>query len=85
MIASRGSLIAVALPPPRSSTSLVWRLARRVDPAILRQVSEAEVGPSVVLVFRATGIGTARVALALTRGDSGSMGVGAAFYSVRVQ
>jgi hypothetical protein len=45
----------------------VWRLSRRVDPAILRQVSEAEVGPSVGLKFRATGIGTASVAL--TRGD----------------
>ena len=38
-----------------------------------------------VLVFRATGIGTARVALALTRGDSESKAVRAAFYAVRVR
>jgi hypothetical protein len=85
VIVNHGSLLAVAVPRPRSSTGLVWRLARRIDPAIQRQVSEAEVGPSVVLVFRATGIGTARVALALTLGDGGSTAVRAAFYSVRVR
>jgi hypothetical protein len=58
---------------------------RKLMSAVLRSESEAEVGPSVVLIFRATGIGTGRVALALTRGDSGSTAVGAAFYSVRVQ
>src|SRR5262249_26667629 len=54
----------------RKSHGLVWRLARRIDPAVLRQVSEADVGRSVVVVFRATGKGTARVIFALTRGET---------------
>jgi hypothetical protein len=64
----KGQLVAVAL--PRRSGGRVWRLARRVDPRVLRQVSEANVGSSVVVVFRATGRGTARVVFALTRGET---------------
>jgi len=63
-----GQLVAIAL--PRKADGLVWRLARRVDPNVLRQVSEADVGRSVVVVFRATGRGTARVVFALTRGET---------------
>ena len=64
----KGQLVAIAL--PRKTNGLVWRLARRVDPAVLRQVSEADVAASVVVVFRATGKGTARVVFALTRGET---------------
>jgi hypothetical protein len=64
----KGQLVAVAL--PRKANGLVWRLARRVDPNVLRQVSEADVGSSVVVLFRATGRGTARVVFALTRGET---------------
>jgi hypothetical protein len=64
----KGQLVAVAL--PKRGSGLVWRLARSVDPAILRQVSEANVGQSVVAVFRARGKGTARVVFALTRGET---------------
>jgi hypothetical protein len=64
----KGQLVAIAL--PRKATGLVWRLARHVDPAVLRQVSEADVGASVVVIFRATGRGTARVVFALTRGET---------------
>jgi len=64
----KGQLVAIAL--PRRSNGLVWRLARRVNPAVLRQVSEANVGSSVVVVFRATGRGSARVVYALTRGET---------------
>ena len=63
-----GQLVAVAL--PRKTQGRVWRLARRVDPAVVRQVSEADVGGSVVVVFRATGRGTARIVFALTRGET---------------
>jgi hypothetical protein len=63
----KGQLVAVAL--PKRGSGLGWRLARRIDPAVLRQVSEADVGRSVVVVFQATGQGTARVVFALTRGD----------------
>ncbi len=48
---TRGQLVAVAL--PHSSKGRVWRLARPVDPKVLRQVSEADVGSSVVVVYRA--------------------------------
>ena len=64
----KNQLVAVAL--PRRSGGRVWRLARQVNPAVLRQVSEATVGSSVVVVFRATGRGTARVVFALTRGET---------------
>jgi len=64
----RGQLVAFALPLKRGG--LVWRIARPVPPTVLRQVSEATVGQSVVLVFRAGRRGTATVALGLTRGET---------------
>ena len=36
---------------------LVWRIARPFDPAVLRQVSEADVGKNVVVVFSVVGMG----------------------------
>jgi hypothetical protein len=81
----RGQLVAVALPAQKASTGLVWRVARTVDPKVLRQVSEADVGSSVVVVFRATGAGTAKVAFALTRGDASPKAVKAATWVVRVR
>ena len=64
----KGQLVAVAL--PRKANGLVWRLARRVDAKVLRQVSEGNVGRSVVIVFQATGSGSARIVFALTRGET---------------
>jgi hypothetical protein len=64
----RGTLVAVAL--PRKGNGLVWRLARQVDSKVLRQVSEADVGGQVVVVFRAVGRGKTRVIFALTRGET---------------
>ena len=64
----RGQLVAVAL--PHRSAGRGWRLARRLDPNVLRQVSEADVGASVVIVFRAVGKGTVTVAFGLTRGET---------------
>jgi hypothetical protein len=63
-----GQLVAFALPVKRSG--LVWRVARPVPPTVLRQVSEARVGRSVVLVFRAGRAGTATVSFGLTRGET---------------
>jgi hypothetical protein len=77
----KGQLVAVAL--PRKANGLVWRLARRVDPAVLRQVSEGNVGRNVVVVFQATGRGTARVVFALTRGET-SRALASVTQSVRV-
>ena len=66
----RGQLVAVALPHVRRSSGYVWRLARRYDARVVRQVSEADVGTSVVLVFKAVGRGRTSLVFALTRGDA---------------
>ncbi len=63
----RGELVAFAL--PHRAGGRVWRIARAVDPRILRQIAEDDIGGQVVLVFRAAGPGTAVVAFALTRGE----------------
>jgi hypothetical protein len=81
----RGQLVAIALPSQKAASGLVWRVARRVDAAVLRQVSEANVGASVVVVFRATNAGTAKVAFALTKGDASSKAVKAATWVVEVR
>ena len=64
----RGELVAVVL--PHAASGRVWRLARQVNTKVLRQVSEADVGADVVVVYRATGRGTATVAYGLTRGET---------------
>jgi hypothetical protein len=63
-----GSLVAVAL--PHRSGGLVWRLARGVSPKVLVQVSEADVGRDVVVVYRAKSPGKATLAYGLTRGET---------------
>ena len=63
----KGELVAVAL--PHRSGGLVWRIARAFDGTKLRQVSEADVGPNVVLVFKAVRAGKVTVVVALTRGE----------------
>jgi hypothetical protein len=78
----KGQLVAVAL--QRQSNGRVWRIARSVNAAVLRQVSEANVGSNVVVVFRATGRGTARVVFALTRGET-AKALASATYNVRVK
>jgi hypothetical protein len=66
--AQRGEFVALAL--PRRSGGRVWRVARPIEANILRQVSEANVGASVVLVFRTRSAGRTTVSLALTKGDA---------------
>jgi hypothetical protein len=63
-----GELVALAL--PQRSAGRVWRVARPFDATVLRQVSEASVGASVVLVFRARSAGRTTVSIALTNGDT---------------
>jgi hypothetical protein len=62
-----GELVAFAL--PHRSNGRVWRIANAVNANVLRQVSEADVGDQVVLVFKAAGPGTAVVSFGLTRGE----------------
>jgi hypothetical protein len=85
IVTERGSFVAVALSGQRRSSGLVWRLARPVDPAILRQVSEADLGPTVVIVFRALDKGSANVRFALTRGETGTKTIRAATYAIRIR
>jgi hypothetical protein len=80
-----GSLVAVAVPRQKPSTGLVWRVARPLRTQVVRQVSEADVGSSVVLVFRAVGAGKASIVLALTRGESSGKAVRAVTYRVNVR
>jgi hypothetical protein len=65
--APKGSLVSVAL-ASRSGKS--WRLARAVSAKVLVAVSEANVGSSVVIVYRAVGRGTVSVRYGLTRGET---------------
>jgi len=67
LITHAGELLAVAL--PHRSAGRAWRVARSFDATILHQVSEADVGSNVVLVFETTRTGTTTLAFGLTRGE----------------
>jgi hypothetical protein len=78
----RGQYVAAALPHLKG---LSWRVARAVNTKVVRQVSEADVGDTVVVVFRAVGKGKATIAFAATRGDSGRKAFRATTYRVTVR
>jgi hypothetical protein len=77
-----GLLVAVALARARQSSGLVWRLDRRYDAGVVRQVSEADVGGSVVVVFKVVGRGDTSLVFALTRGDTSAKAVKSATHKV---
>ena len=56
--------VAVALPRREESSGLVWRLAREVDSSVVRQISEADVGDGIVVVFETVGTGSASIVFA---------------------
>ena len=64
----KGQLVSFAL--PTGIGGRVWRVARAVNSSVLRQIGEADVGSSVVLVFKAVGKGKATVVFGLTRGET---------------
>lgn len=64
----RGQLVAVAL--PTAARGRVWRLARPVNPKVLREISEADVPGAVVIVYKGIGRGSVVVAYGLTRGET---------------
>jgi hypothetical protein len=78
-----GQLIAVALPsaPPRSG--LVWRVARRYDPAVVREISEANIGRNVIVVFKVVGAGRTAIVFAQTRGDASPKALASITHNVR--
>ena len=69
-----GQLVAVAL-PTRAGSRLVWRVARKYDSGVVKELSEADVGSSVVLVFKVVGRGNTSLVFALTRGDASAKAV----------
>ena len=74
--------VAVALPRAAKKSGLVWRLARRYDSNVVRQVSEANVGTNVVLVYRVLSRGRTSLVFALTRGDASSKAVKSATHRI---
>jgi len=74
--------VAVALPHASKQSGLTWRLARQYDSTVVRQVSEADVGTNVVLVFRVTGRGKTALVFALTRGDTSGDAVKAVTHTI---
>ena len=76
-------LVAVAMPRAGTRSGLVWRLARRYDSYIVRQVGEADVGSNVVVVFRIVGRGDTSLVFALTRGDTSAKAVKAVTHEIR--
>jgi hypothetical protein len=81
--AQHGELVALAL--PKRSEGRVWRVARTFDAKVLRQVSEANVGSSIVLVFRAGAVGRTTISLALTKGDVSAKALESRRFDVRVR
>ena len=65
---ARGSLVSVVV--PKRPGGYVWRIARTYNGHVLREVTEGDVGSTVVIVFRAVGPGTTTVVLAETRGET---------------
>jgi hypothetical protein len=68
--ASRGTLVAVVLPGQPASGGRVWRLARRLDARVLRQVSEGNLSRDIVVIYKAVGPGSVTVAYGLTKGET---------------
>jgi hypothetical protein len=77
-----GELVAIAL--PHRPGGRVWRIARPFDGSVLREVSEADVGSNVVIVFKAVRPGTLTLSYALTRGET-TMALEARTFAVRIR
>jgi hypothetical protein len=78
---SKGSLVSVAM---SSRTGKSWRLALAVNAHVLVEVSEANVGNAVVIVYRAVGQGNVSVRYGLTIGEQRKAYASATF-NVRVR
>lgn len=60
-----------------------WRLARQFDSAGVRQVSEGEIGATLLIVYRVLGPGPTTLSHALTRGESSPEAIAARAYRIR--
>jgi predicted secreted protein len=64
----KGQLVAIAL--PEHTGGRVWRIARPFDSKVIQEVREqSDVGGNLVVVFKATGTGSAAISFGLTRGE----------------
>jgi len=77
-----GQLFAVALPKAAGTSGLVWRVARPYDASVVKELSEGDVGTSVVIVYKVVGRGDTSIVYALTRGDTSSKAVKSVTYKV---
>jgi hypothetical protein len=77
-----GQLVAVALPHARAGSGLVWRIARGYDPRVVREVSEADAGANVVVVFKVVGRGKTSIVFAQTRGDASPKALKSSTYRI---
>jgi hypothetical protein len=80
---SSNQLVAVALPHAPRQSGLVWRLARHYNSHIVRQISEANVGANILVVFKVVGRGNTSLVFALTRGDASPRAVKSATHKIR--
>jgi hypothetical protein len=79
---SPSQLVAIALPHASKTSGLVWRLARRYDSHVVREISEADVDANVVVVFKVLSRGKTSLVFALTRGDTSSKAVRSATHKI---
>ena len=80
--AKRGTLVSVAL--RKRPGGKVWRLAGNLNPNVLHELSEADLGASVVVVFKAVGSGSTTLTYGLTLGDAGTKAYASATFTVHV-
>ena len=58
-------------------------IARGYDPRIVREVSEADVGANVVVVFKFVGRGKTSIVFAQTRGDASPKALKSSIYRIQ--
>ena len=66
----RDASLVIRAPKRPANSGLVWRVARKFNPKVVRQAGEGEDRLNVQLRLRAVGVGTTKVVLALTKGET---------------
>ena len=66
----RDATFVVRVPKRPASSGLVWRIARPIDPSVVREVAEGEDRLTVWIRFKASKAGSERVVLGLTKGET---------------
>lgn len=66
----RDATFVVRAPKRPANSGLVWRIARPIDPKLVREVAEGEDRLTVWIRFKAFKAGSVRVVLGLTKGET---------------